>query len=199
VLVVDTQTGATWTEEDVPDGTLTFDWDDPSSPLNAAQVTGHDLRIYYRTLDRNNIELMKAPRFFVEDLVAATYYADSSGDAVDYREYSATVTTVTPPPPDPAVDYTTLTFPASMAGRAVSVDYVCGTPGSARRICNEFHVVDATALTHHGVVLSEPDVQTIVAVQGLSLTARGWWENQRGQIRKLDIDTFLTPKSLLGH
>ncbi len=200
VLIVDTQSGATWTENntfvtlDMLKGTVKLDWDDASAPMTAAQARGRELRIYYRTLDRHNVEVMKAPRFFIEDVVAATYYATGQGDAVDYREFSVTMQAVTPPAPALPGTYATLTFPESMAGMAVSVDYLHGVAPPYARVSNEFHVVDATSFT---VVLTQPDVQAIVAVQGLTLKARGWWETQRGRLESLDIDTFLTPQSLL--
>ena len=196
VLIVDTQNGRQWTNNDafvtldMINGTVTLDWTNLSSPMTADQARGHELRIYYRTLDGHNVELMRAPRFFVEDLVAATYHAAGQTDAVDYREFSASSASVGAPP----AMITTLTLPASMAGMAVSVDYLHGASAPYARVCNEVHVVDVTTFT---VVLNGPDVQAIVAVQGLTLKARGWWETQTGRVEKLDVDTFLTPESLL--
>ncbi len=162
--------------------------------MTADQARGHELCIYYRTLDGYNVQVMRAPRFFVEDLVAANYHAAGQTDAVDYREFSASSASVGAPP----AMITTLTLPASMAGMAVSVDYLYDTgvapPAPYARVCNEVHVVDATTFT---VVLNQPDVQAIVAVQGLTLKVRGWWETQSGRVEKLDVDTFLTPESLL--
>lgn len=200
VLIVDTQNGRQWTNNDafvtldMINGTLTLDWTHASSPMTADQARGHELRIYYRTLDGNNVQVMRAPRFFVEDLVAATYHAAGQTDAVDYREFSASSASVGTPP----ATITTLTLPASMAGMAVSVDYLYDTgavpPAPYARVCNEVHVVDATTFK---VVLNQPDVKAIVAVQGLTLKVRGWWETQSGRVEKLDVDTFLTPESLL--
>ncbi len=198
VLIVDTQNGRQWTNNDafvtldMVNGTLALDWTHVPSPMTADQARGHELRIYYRTLDGHNVQVMRAPRFFVEDLVAANYHAAGQTDAVDYREFSASSASVA------AGTITTLTLPASMAGMAVSVDYLYDTDilvdAPYARVCNEVHVVDATTFT---VVLNQPDVEAIVAVQGLTLKVRGWWETQSGRVEKLDVDTFLTPESLL--
>lgn len=206
-LVVDLLTGATWTDAeswitlDMMQGTITLNWADPSAPMIPAHAAGHDLRVYYRTLDGNQITVEKAPAYFIERPIMQTY-VDSDptldeSDRVDFRYYQ-----VTPDTADPT--YTRLTFPASAAGQAVSVDYVVGTLSAGRfdieqRISGEMHVVDASTLA---VTLDQPRAAgtgalAVVSVKGVSLTVKGWWHDSRGRVQMMAIDTYLTPKPLL--
>lgn len=71
---------------------------------NPAPYVGHPLRFYYRTLDRHNLQMQKAPRSFVDRLTAESYqtaylgYLGAGAAAaepaslaeVDYRTYELT-------------------------------------------------------------------------------------------------------------
>lgn len=207
-LVVDLLTGATWTDAatwidlDMVEGTLTLDWSHTDAPMIAAHAAGHDLRVYYRTLDGNQITVEKAPAYFIERPIMQTY-VDSDpdldeSDRVDFRYYE-----VRPDSDDPT--YTRLVFPASAAGQAVSVDYVVGALTTGRfdieqRISGELHVVDPSTLA---ITLDQrprdpsAGALAVVRVQGVSLTVKGWWHNTRGRVQMMAIDTYLTPKPLL--
>lgn len=206
-LVVDLLTGATWTDAetwidlDMVEGALTLDWSDPSAPMIPAHAAGHDLRVYYRTLDGNMITVEKAPDYYLEEPIMQTYVdsdpALDESDRVDFRYYR-----VQPDPDDPT--YTRLYFPASAAGQAVSVDYVVGTLAAGRfdieqRISGEMHVVEPSTLS---ILLDQPRAAgtgalAVVRVQGVSLTVKGWWRDTRGRVKMMAIDTYLTPKPLL--
>ncbi len=187
LLAVDLQTGNTYTDAgsevtlDMTKGTVTFTWASP------AAMHGHELRIYYRTLNDDYVQIQKAPQYFIEDVLASQYTGAETA-AVDYREYTASADTGD-------ATYTVLTFPESVAGQAVTVDYVYGTSSPYERVTAELHVIAGEA--PHTVVLDNPNVQAIVGVQGVSLKVRGWWMDARGRLQKLDLDTFLTPKKLL--
>jgi len=193
LLAVDLQTGITYTDAgsevalDMTKGTVGFTWVSP------AAMHGHELRIYYRTLNDDCVQIQKAPQYFIEDVLAAQYIGPERV-AVDYREYTAS-----PDMSDAA--YTVLTFPGSVAGQAVTVDYVYGTSSPYQRVTGESHVISATPDPNYGddypIVLNNPDVQAIVGVQGVSLKVRGWWMGGRGRLQTFDLDTFLTPKKLL--
>lgn len=206
-LVVDLLTGATWTDAetwidlDMIEGAITLNWADPGAPMIPAHAAGHDLRVYYRTLDGNQITVEKAPEYFIERPIMQTY-VDSDptldeSDRVDFRYYE-----VQPDASD--ATFTRLIFPASAAGQAVSVDYVVGTLAAGRfsidrRISGEMHVVDPGTLA---ITLEEPrDPVTgavgVVNVRGVSLAVKGWWHGARGRVQMMAIDTYLTPKPLL--
>lgn len=195
VLVVDLLTGETYTDVDpwvyldMIEGRLTLDWDDPAAPMTAAQARGHDLRIYYRTLDGHQIVVQKAPEYFVEQPIRQTYDASGEADTVDYRFYVVA-------PADGDAMYTKLSFPEAVVGQAVMVDYLAGETPPYERISGEMHVVAPTG-SGYSVVLTQPHVVGIMGVEGVSLTVRGWWHDSRGRPQMVSIDTVLTPEPLL--
>lgn len=192
LLVVDLQNGTCYTDADsevsldMINGKVTFTWPDPPGP---AAMRGHELRIYYRTLDGHFVQVQKAPRYFIEERLAGQYTgAEATG--VDYRTYSTLADSG-----DAA--YTVLTFPESVAGQAVAVDYLYGASAPYQRATGELHVVGFDeGLAAWTIVLTQPDVQAIVGVQGVSLKVRGWWHTQGGRVETLDLDTFLRPRKL---
>ncbi len=135
------------------------------------------------------MQVQKAPRYFIEERLAGQY-PGAEAEGVDYRTYTAST--------DSGDGlYTVLTFPESAAGQAVSVDYLYGASAPYQRVSGELHVVGFDeGLAAWTIVLTEPAVQAIVGVQGVSLKVRGWWHTQRGRVETLDLDTFLTPKKL---
>jgi len=191
LLVVDLQTGDAYTDADTEvqvfdmmNGKVTFDW-------GPADMRGHKLRIYYRTLDGHCVQVQKAPQYFVEDRLAGQY-PGAEAAAVDYRTYTAS-------PDTGDGNYTVLSFPVSAGGQAVVVDYLYGMSTPYQRAAGELHVIGYNEATDTWtIVLNNPNVQAIVGVQGVSVKVRGWWHTQRGRVQKLDLDTLLTPRSLLG-
>ncbi len=212
VLVVDSLSGmawgwstadpATWIGLDMLDGVLTLDWEHADSPMLPAEARGRELRVYYRVLDGNTITVQKAPDFFVEQIVADTYFdpdpALDESAMVDYRTY-----TVRPYPDDPT--YAQLLFPESAVGQAVVVDYLVGDMSAGNfatveRVGGELHVIDGDA--EPSIVLNVPappgnGAFAIMGVQGVSLTVRGWWHDERGRVERLGLDTILAPEPLL--
>jgi prepilin-type N-terminal cleavage/methylation domain-containing protein len=199
LLVIDLQTGDAYTDADTEvsldmiKGKVTFAWPDPNL------MKGHELRVYYRTLDEHFVQVQKAPQYFVEDALADTYQnsdpALDFSELVDYRRYS-----VSADAGDAA--YTVVTFPESAAGQTVAVDYLYDPDADGnppyQRVWGELHVIGNDEATGTWtIVLSNPNVQAIVGVQGVSLKVRGWWHTERGRLVKLDLDTVLTPRKLL--
>lgn len=193
VLIVDRDTGATWTDAeawvtlDFIEGRLTLDWTDASAPMTPAEARGRDLRLYYRTIAGHTIVVQKAPSWFVEDAIYQTYVAEGLTDKVDYRYFQRG------PDPDDAT-YTQLLFPMSAADQMVTVDYTAGTTPPYERVSGELHAIPGDTLA---ITLDEPNVHGILAVRGVSLTVQGWWHNQAGNVQLVGIDTFLMPEPLL--
>jgi len=220
VLILDTDTGDTWTDLqdwiwlDFVEGQVRIAWDpvgeegDADGRPTASEARGRDLRIYYRTMAENTVVVQKAPDNYVEQLVidgaaagvsAGSYFGDYSDPArVDYRAYQ-----VTTDPTDGS--YGRLLFPKSTAGEMVMVDYMLmdGTTVT-KRVSGELHTIAPTNDPNVcAVTLDEPVPATadgtmgVVAVRGVSLTVRGWWHDERGRVQMTGVNTFLAPKPLL--
>jgi hypothetical protein len=199
VLVVDKDSGQAWTDAetwvtlDFIEGRLTLDWDDASAPMTAADARGHDLRVYYRTIDGHTIVVQKAPAWFVDETIYQTYVTDGLTDKVDYRYYQVEAD------PDDAA-YTRLLFPMSAADQMVKIDYLAvdqvtgAGDETTRRVTGELHAIPGDTLA---ITLSEPQVRGILAVQGVSLRVQGWWHASGGRVEMVDLSTFLMPEPLL--
>ena len=230
-LLLDLTTGMTWTDADewvdldMTTGRLRLNWEHDEAPLTVGAAMGRQLRAYYRTIYEHTIAVQKAPAYFVEDVIAATYFnpdpeLDESRN-VDYRTYSVRRSVENEA-------YAELLFPASAVGQMIFVDYLIGEVtgtgvfGIDQRIAGEMHVIRALpendphypedpgdpampeATFPRGIVtLNQPvaDLGTgaisVMSVQGASLTVRAWWFDPRGRVQRVGIDTFLTPESLL--
>lgn len=140
--------------------------------LNPEDVLGHTLRFYYRTTDQDTITVQKAPSVFVEN------WAMRPGD--EYRSYLRD-DTANPP-------LTLLAFPPCAAGQTVAVDYTYGpTPSAAEYVVGEMHTINPGDYT---ITLNNPNVQSIIAVRGMSLKVRAWWRTQTGRLVHYDVDTI---------
>ncbi len=222
-LIVDLATGETWTDADEwitldeSSGKLTFAWQpDGPAPLTAQEARGRSLRAYYRTIYDHTIMVQKAPSYFIEDAIAATY-ADERHEVL-FRTYSVRRSAEDG-------DYAELLFPKSAIGQTVVVDYVVGeiVNGSFiidRRVNNEMHVIrplsdtdpayvepedapDAIIRPRGVIALNHPvaDETTgaigVMGVRGASLTVRAWWNTPQGRVQRISLDTLLMPRPLL--
>lgn len=129
-------------------------------------VASHTFRFYYRTTDQDMITVQKAPSVFVEDAVAPP-----SGDE-GYRTYSRIANNV-------------LEFQPCVAGQTVAVDY---THNGGQLAVGEMHTINASDYT---TTLNNPNVESIIAVRGMSLKVRAWWRTQSGRLMHQDVDTIL--------
>lgn len=199
VLILDLLTGDTWTSNDdfidvdFVESVVTIDW--AGAPFDAATARGHNMRVYYRTINGHTMTVQKAPEYYIEAAVAAAY---PTQDAVAYRQY-----TLSDDPDAPA--HLQLLFPASAAGQAIVVDYIVGDISSAgrfnviERVNGEMHVINGETLSAT-LNVPRPDVDGaigVMSVRGVSLTVRGWWHDSAGRVQMMGIDTFLTPEPLL--
>ncbi len=213
VLIVDTETGETWTDLndwislDFVEGRLRISWDPPGDlgdddgRPTASEARGRDLRIYYRTMAEHTVVVQKAPDAYVEGLVvdaaadasAAGYVGDfANPDLVDYRTYQLVT--------DPTdASYGRLLFPRSAAGQMVMVDYMLMDGSTVtRRVTGELHTIaptddpDVFAVTLHEPVPTD-GTMGVVSVQGVSMTVRGWWHDERGRVQMTGLNAFLAP------
>lgn len=104
-------------EDGYRDGLLVFPLTISGAP---ADYLGHPMRFYYRTLDRHNLQLQRAPRAFVDRVTASAYQAAYLGyladpqaseaaslAEVDYRTYGLSYAAA---PSDPALRIGVLEF-----------------------------------------------------------------------------------------
>ncbi|MEI6500225.1 MAG: hypothetical protein WCP21_04270 [Armatimonadota bacterium] len=233
VLAVDLSTGEVHTAEN---GSNPFTLSDPnllpplengyadgilSIPLQIggvqADYVGHVWRFYYRTLERNNIQVQKAPRSYVDADTAQTYVAgyipatDTTTSLADvaYRTYQL-VATVAPGVSDgsqigtvvfgqPPLVSGVLAEAVNTSGFTVAVNYAYWSDANTRRVVyGELHTVPVEArsvVLNHTTAVNRPF--EILAVNGVSARARGWYQTRTGKQKQLDVETvFLT--SALG-
>jgi hypothetical protein len=62
----------------------------------------------------------------------------------------------------------------------------------------ELHTIEGASLA---ITLNQPAPQPngtigVLGVRGVSLTVRGWWHDEGGQVQMVGIDTFLAPEPL---
>lgn len=193
------------------------------SPV-AADYLGHVWRFYYRTLERHNVQVQKAPRAYVDDVTAQRYLAaylpsDQQATAaavladVNYRTYRP-ITSATPGASDDSQictlqfgqwldDGTTFSQALNTSGFTVAVDYAywqdTGAASPVRRLAwGELHTISPegtrTVLNHTTYDLDHPF--EIIAVNGVSARARCWWLTRTGVQRKLDVETVFLASAL---
>jgi hypothetical protein len=144
-------------------------------PLDA--IAGHTFRFIYRTPDRNNVELQKAPATFVEAETADLYPS-----ALAFRAASRVYWTGTAGP------YTVLTFTPAVASMTIAVDYIAN-PDRPTLVTGELHTVPQEGCE---VTLNRAGVVAVKAVRGVGMRARATWLSAQGNIRTVDVNT-LTP------
>ena len=66
--------------------------------------------------------------------------------------------------------------------------------GSPKRVIGELHTISIPGVAGvPSLTLSQPNVQSVVAVRGVSLKVRGWWRQERGRLQYADVDTIVWP------
>lgn len=181
-----------------------------------ATYLGHTWRFYYRTLERHNVQVQKAPRAYVDADTAKTYLATylptgvdpvSSLADVDYRTYQLTMA---PAPPSGTEQIGIIEFGQYLAdgtfaeaentsGFTIAVNYAYWPNANTRRIVwGELHTVPVDArkivLNHTTMDVSHP--LEIMAVNGVSARARAWWLTNKGRQRQLDVETVFLANPL---
>jgi hypothetical protein len=187
---------------------------------------GHTLRFYYRTLDRHNIQLQRAPRAYVDSVTASSYQAAylqylSDPDAaeaaslaeVDYRTYKLNLVAALGDPnlriavlefgqwQDEDSDPSTLPIWAeakSSAGMTVAVNYsYWPSAAEVKFVWGELHTVSPGGSQ---VALDHATIQsrpiTVMAVNGVSARARAWWLGRNGRQKMTDIESCFLPTAL---
>lgn len=223
VLAVDLSTGQTYTEANftLNDTSLSPPLENGyadgilSVPLQIggvqADYVGHVWRFYYRTLERNNIQVQKAPRAYVDADTAQTYVAgylpatDTTSSLADvaYRTYQLVTTGLSGGSQvgviefgQPPLTAGKLAEAVNTSGFTVAVNYAYWSDVNTRRVVyGELHTVPVGA---RSVVLNHTTIDAthlfeILAVNGVSARARGWWQTRTGKQKQLDVETvFLT-------
>ena len=232
VLAVDLSTGEVHTAEN---GSNPFTLGDPnllpplengyadgilSIPLQIgglpADYIGHVWRFYYRTLERDNIQVQKAPRSYVDAATARTYLAGflppvdltTSLADVAYRTYQLTIAVA--PGATNGSQVGTVEFGQWLAdgtwaeatntsGFTVAVNYAYWSDANTRRVVyGELHTVPVEArsvvLNHTTVDVNHPF--EVLAVNGVSARARGWWQTRTGKQKQLDVETVFLANAL---
>lgn len=225
VLAVDTQTGEVYSdgtglafvdtnldpplEQGFQNGIVTMPLTISGSP---APYLGHVLRFYYRTIDRHNLQVQKAPRAYMDSDTARAYVPDVTPGGVDltadvnFRTY---MLHHRPAPGDATRNVAVLEFgqwltdttwatAESTAGLTVAVNYAYSPTDTTREyVWGELHTVAAGG---REIALSHTTEATrpieILAVNGVSVRARGWWLARNGRQRLLDVETVLLPPPL---
>jgi hypothetical protein len=177
-----------------------------------APYVGHTFRFFYRTLDSHTVQIQKGPRSYVDRETAEAYLAAylpggqdeaASLAEVDYRTYWLQHVVA---PNDATRRLGVVEFgqwlsggtwasAESSSGMTVAVNYSTVDPSGARRfVWGELHTVPAGGrkiTLNHATDATHP-VQ-VLAVNGASVRAWGFWTNRTGRPQMLSIDTvFLT-------
>lgn len=186
----------------------------------AAPYLGHVWRFYYRTLDRHNIQVQKAPRAYVDADTARTWLppylssgastadVEASRADVDYRTYQLTLA----PAPGASGNQQigiiefgqwladgTWAEADNTSGFTVAVNYAYWPDANTRRIVwGELHTVpvDARKVVLNHTTLDTTHPLEVMAVNGVSARARGWWLTDRGRQRQLDVETVFLANPL---
>lgn len=204
VMVVDKTDGATWVyDENSGDGTgniAEVDFERGKLLMQAAVIqgatpqqsrAGHPIRIFYRTMNEDTIQVQKAPSEFVE-VESMTAASNAALPNWQHRRYMVGARS------DGTDTYTYLfAFPTYLEGQAVEVDYSYDVNGTPVRVANEIHVISdlGDANLGYGFVLSQPTVRGVYRVEGASIRVVGWWRTEQGRISRYDVANMLFPKS----
>ncbi|MEN6546856.1 MAG: hypothetical protein ABFE07_12535 [Armatimonadia bacterium] len=175
----------------------------------APTYLGHTWRFYYRTVQRHNLQVQKAPRAYVDRATAESYLVANAGvdqsTEVDYRTYDLAHRASGAANRNVAVlifgrlmeDGSGWTSAESNTGVTVAVNYAYSPDANRREyVWGELHTVSPgleVALNH--ATLDTRPVE-ILAVNGVSARARGWWLARNGRQRQLAVETVLLPTAL---
>lgn len=196
-------------EDGYNDGVVAFPLQvDSGGTLVPADYIGHVWRFYYQTLDRNTIQVQKAPRYYVDSETARSYLEDYIGGQdeavslaeVDYRTYRLTHAAA---PNDASREVGVIEFGQWLTGEvwstaessggetvAVSYSYV-PAPQQRRFVWGELHTVPAGGRSftlNHASLTGQP-IQ-VLAVNGVSARAKAWWLNVTGRQLTLDVESL---------
>ncbi|MEN6305863.1 MAG: hypothetical protein ABFD96_24270 [Armatimonadia bacterium] len=189
------------------DGVVTIPLQDSSG--NPEPYLGHTWRFYYRTVQRHNLQVQKAPRAYVDSETASSYLESNAGvdqsTEVDYRTYRLHHRASGTANRNIAVlefgqwlSDGTWTSAESNSGATVAVNYAYSPNANSRQyVWGELHTVSSDGLElalNHATLDTRP--VEILAVNGVSARARGWWLARNGRQRQLAVETVLLPTAL---
>lgn len=155
----------------------------PNGPIGA-RALGHTFRFFYRTVDDGMLTVIRAPEYYLP----ADLFGPNSDRQFAVQPANANGYTV--------LDFTTGSDPmtadplSASAGATVWVDYTYGDPASPQRVSGEQHTIN---IAERQITLNQPNVQSVIAVRGASLTVRAWWRSATGRLLFQDIDNLVSP------
>ncbi len=156
-----------------------------TSPNPYARALGHTFRFFYKTVDQGMITVLRAPEYYLP--------ADLFGAIYPERQYAIVAAN---PGGYTVLDFTTgldpvTTQPVSAsAGQTVAVDYTYGNANNPQRVLGELHTIN---INERKITLNHPNVQSVIAVRGVSLKVRAWWRAQTGRLQYVDVDNLVVP------
>lgn len=193
VLAVDPETGDVYTDSD---GTLTVEycregqlvpgWDEGcvSFPV-ASPAAGRTLWFYYRTLDRQTVQLQRAPASFVEDIWSGASPAQPFPGWAVGRWYYPTRDGSTYDPTSP-----TIKLPDCCLSQTVRVEYI-GRNGRTVELHTLGTVPPAMLTVDYPDMSGGQPSARIISVSGVSVKALATWFD-RGRLRTASVETLLT-------
>ena len=176
---------------------------------------GHTWRFIYRTLNRNTVQMQKAPRYYVDSETARAYLAAylPSGQLegpslaeVDYRTYRLTHVA---PPNDTnrrlgVIEFgqwlsgETWSSAESSSGETVAVSYAyVHVPHERKYVWGELHTVPVGGrqITLNHATLAGHPIE-VLAVNGVSARAKAYWLNRSGRPLTMDVETLFLANPL---
>jgi type II secretory pathway pseudopilin PulG len=185
VLAVDLANGNLYYEGDGIDPQTGIDWNKGRVTVQVPNVEGlgHTFRFFYQTLDQGMLTVMRAPSFYMPaDLFGATnavqQFATQAPNAGGFTVLDFTT----------GADLATSAPVSVSAGATVAVDYTYGSdPNSPQRATGELHTINTAT---RQITLDNPNVLSVIAVRGISVTVRAWWRTQSGRLEYVDVDNL---------
>jgi hypothetical protein len=201
VLAFDRETGAVYTDSD---GTLTVDyvadattvpgWEDgkisfPTLTPPAVTPAGRELVVFYRNLDREQVQLQRAPATLVEDIWSAAAPPVPRPSWAAGRWYLPTrdPATASYDPTSPQ-----LLLPDSCLSQTLRVEYL-GRGGQTVELHTVGDQAPATLTVDDPVPAAGPNPASarILTVTGVSVRALATWQS-RGRLRTASVETLLS-------
>ncbi len=190
VLALDLATGVAYWEGNAIDVNTGVDYNQgrvtirvPTNPP-AASLLGHPFRFFYKTLDDAMLTVIRPPQWYwpaeiFGALSPTRCFSNLGANAGGYTVLDFT-TGVDP--------FTTQPISASQ-GVTVAVDYTYGSATNPQRVMGELHTIGPS----RQITLNNPNVQSVIAVRGVSLRVRAWWRSQTGRLQFTEVDNIPAP------
>lgn len=198
VFAVDIETGNVYTDSDgtllisyVASGEVVDGWAEGKVSFpSGSPAAGRELLFYYRNMDRETVQIQRAPATFVEDIWTGQGLAVP--DWTCGRLYFLTRDGTTYDPTSP-----TIGFPRSAQTQTVRLEYI-GRAGPTVEIHTlpevappGFLPMIGAAITVDDPVPGSPPTATVVSISGISVKGFATWF-ERGKLRWANVETLLT-------